>query len=184
MKKNQITFIPCLIASLLNIFLIAHSICSKTLPPTHLQNTLKIPQETIKKINESRIGLLNRDFPQLIRQDTLKIIDDTVSKSQIPYHKELRATNQNQMSQNDTLRIIGDAVNKGIFYKESYAVQLKISEKLYNNFESLYRENRQCMRLLDSLSHTAQSKFNYLPTAIITTGIVSVIWSLVFILLK
>jgi len=88
------------------------------------------------------------------------------------------------MSRSDTIHIIGDAVNKGIFYKESYAVQLKISEKLYNDFESLYRENRECMRLLDSLGHTAGNKTNYLPTAIITTGIVSVIWSLVFILLK
>jgi hypothetical protein len=110
--------------------------------------------------------------------------NDTVSMSQTSNHTELRAVTQNKMSRNDTIHIIGDAVNKGIFYKEIYSVQLKISERLYNDFESLYAENRRYMRLLDSLSYKSESKNNYLPTAIITTGIVSVIWSLVFILIK
>ena len=157
MKKNQTIFILCLTASLLVTFLTVHSLCSQTL---HLA------------------------FPQLTRQDTLRMLNDTLTKSQTSYHTELRAVKQNNLSRNDTLRIIGDAVNKGIFYKENYSVQLKISEKLYNDFEFLYRENRLYMRLLDSLGHTADCNINYLPTAIITTGIVSVIWSLIFIFLK
>jgi len=88
------------------------------------------------------------------------------------------------MTRQDTLRIIGDAVNKGIFYKESYQVQLKISERLYNDFESLYKENRRYLNLLDSLSHIANDKPDYLSTILITSGVVSAIWSLLFILLK
>ena len=84
----------------------------------------------------------------------------------------------------DTLRIIGDAVNKGIFYKESYQVQLKISERLYDNFESLYKENRHYLNLLDSLSHVNNDKVSLMPTILITSGIVSVVWAVVYILLK
>ncbi|MCX6162072.1 MAG: hypothetical protein NTV87_12175 [Ignavibacteriae bacterium] len=88
------------------------------------------------------------------------------------------------MTRQDTLRIIGDAVNKGIFYKESYQVQLKISERLSNDFESLYKENRRYLNLLDSLSHVANNKPDYLSTILITSGVVSAIWCLLLILLK
>ncbi len=88
------------------------------------------------------------------------------------------------MTQQDTLRIIGDAVNKGIFYKESYQVQLKISERLYNDFEFLYKENRRYFNLLDSLSHVANNNSNLLPTVLITSGVVSALWALLFFLAK
>jgi hypothetical protein len=88
------------------------------------------------------------------------------------------------MTQQDTLRIIGDAVNKGIFYKESYLIQLNISERLYNDFEFLYKENRRYLNLLDSLSHVANNNSNLLPTVLITSGVVSALWALLFFLAK
>jgi uncharacterized membrane protein len=87
-------------------------------------------------------------------------------------------------SLHDTLRIIGDAVNRGIFYRESYFIQLKISERLYNDFESLYKQNRHYLNLLDSLSRIAVVKPNYLPAILVTTGIVSAVWSLLIFLSK
>ncbi|MCX6162938.1 MAG: hypothetical protein NTV87_16580 [Ignavibacteriae bacterium] len=86
------------------------------------------------------------------------------------------------MTRQDTLRIIGEAVNKGIFYKESYHVQLKITERFYNDYESLYKENRNMYSLLDSLSHLQKS--NPWNAVAITAGVVSLLWSAVYLILK
>jgi len=193
MKKKLLIFILYLIASSFLTFIIVRA-CFSQIPSGLIPVKADWIPEQSEEIpakpewipaQSDRIPEQSKEIP--VKTEAIpveaKIIPE--QSAEIPAKsdsdKSVSPVTDTPRTRTDSLRVIGDAVNKGLYYRDLYFNQLKITDKYSRDFEALYKSNSDLFDLLLKCQSENSSK---LPAVLISAGVTSVIWFAVYLLLN